>query len=113
MSAFRALLTASLVAFVTVLAFAPSAALASEGGPRWTVTSVSTPTNFGPGDQSGDDAYRISVTNTGGASSNGPVTVEDVLPQGLTLDRAGAEGFELPRVGNKAANPGTPLSCGC
>jgi uncharacterized repeat protein (TIGR01451 family) len=73
-----------------------SAALASEGGPQWTVTAVSAPTNFAPGDQTGDDVYKVLVTNTGGVASDGePVTITDVLPAGLTLDHARAAGFEL------------------
>ena len=95
-----------------LLLLVPSNVLAAETAvPQWTVTSVSAPTNFAPGDESGDDVYKVTVTNTGGASSNGePVTVTDVLPGGLTLDRAGAEGFaETPSVSAFGAR--VPLSC--
>ncbi len=76
-----------------LLAFAVSPALAAESGPQWTVASVSRPTNFAPtGDKTGD-AYVVTVTNTGGAATNGtPVTVTDELPPGLSLDPAGASG---------------------
>ena len=80
------------------------------GGPEWTVTAVSAPTNFRAGDESGDDAYKVTVKNTGGASSSGRVTVTDVLPEGLTLDRAGIEGFVL--AGRLRRQEFTrPLSC--
>ena len=85
-----------------------SSALAETATPQWTVTSVSAPTNFAPGDESGQDVYKIVVTNTGGASSDGEaVTISDTLPAGLTLDRARAAGYELePTNGG-----GVPLSC--
>jgi hypothetical protein len=72
---------------------------------------VSAPTIFVPGDESGDDAYRVTVKNTGGAPSNGtPITITDVLPEGLTLDHAGVEGFALRSSGVRQ-ELGTPLSC--
>ena len=65
-------------------------ASAAPGSPRWTVTSVSSPTNFAPGDQSGEDAYRVTVTNTGGVPSNGePIAIVDELPEGEGLSLAG------------------------
>ena len=91
-----------------LLLLVPSNVLAAETAvPQWTVTSVSAPTNFAPGDESGEDTYRVIVTNTGGASSDGePVTITDLLPAGLTLDRAGAGGYaETPSLTD------VPLSC--
>jgi uncharacterized repeat protein (TIGR01451 family) len=74
-----------------VLALTAVPALAITSGPQWTVTSVSSPTNFKPGDQG--DAYKVLVTNTGGESSDGsPITITDELPEGLTLDPVGASG---------------------
>ena len=72
-----------------------SSALAVTGGPQWTVTAVSAPTNLVPGDERGDQFYNVIVTNTGGEPSSGTVTIADTLPEGVTLDQAGAEGFEL------------------
>jgi uncharacterized repeat protein (TIGR01451 family) len=61
-------------------------ALGAGGKPQWTVTAVSRPTNFIPGDETGEDSYQIAVTNTGGIASDGePVTVTDELPLGLAL----------------------------
>jgi uncharacterized repeat protein (TIGR01451 family) len=75
-----------LVACATV----PAAALA--GTPQWTVTSVSRPTNFVPGDEKGDNEYVVTITNTGDASSSGPVTITDEFPEGLSLAPSGAFG---------------------
>ena len=75
-----------------------SPAVAVTGGlgtPQWTVTAVSTPTNFAPGDESGDDLYRVIVENTGSAVSQGTVTISDVLPAGLTLDRGWCQGVRF------------------
>ena len=95
------------------LALTASSALAVTGGPQWTVTAVSAPTNLVPGDESGDQFYNVIVTNTGGEPSSGTVTITDTLPAGVTLDQAGAEGFELVStlVGDEADSAGTPLSC--
>ncbi len=71
------------------------------------VTSVSAPTYFVGGDESGDDAYKVIVENTGNVPSSGVVTVTDVLPEGLTLDPAGVVAFaQTPVSKNKV-----PLSC--
>ena len=83
------------VAVLAALMFAASSALADEAAPQWTVTSVSLPTNFKPGSEgkAGEDSYKVSVTNTGGGSSDGtPVTITDELPPGLSLDPSGASG---------------------
>ena len=109
----RRLLTIALS--VTVIAIAigalASSALAVSAGPKWTVTAVSSPTNFAPGDVSGDDVYKVTVMNTGGAASNGsPVTVTDTLPEGLTLDRSGISAFDEV-VGEPRDQLGTALSC--
>ena len=77
---------------VGVLAFVAAPALAAAGGPQWTVTAVSLPTHFSPVAKPGEDTYKVTVANTGGASSEGPVEVTDELPQGLSLDAAGAYG---------------------
>ena len=90
------LLTMLACALAGLAALAAPAALAIGQAPQWTVTSVSQPTNFTPGNTSGEDVYRIQVTNTGGASSNGePVTITDELPEGLALTPGGASGAAL------------------
>ena len=82
-----------------------------DGCPQWTVTAVSAPTNLVPGDETGNQYYNVVVTNTGGEPSSGPVTITDTLPEGVTLDEAGAEGFELINTGGERDSLGTPLSC--
>ncbi|MGA9305252.1 MAG: hypothetical protein WBW31_07615, partial [Candidatus Sulfotelmatobacter sp.] len=88
-----------------------SPALAVTGGPQWTVTAVSAPTNLVPGDETGNQFYNVTVTNTGGEPSNGPVTITDTLPEGITLDEVGAQGFELANHVTEFDELGTPLSC--
>lgn len=79
-----------------LLAFAAVPAVALRGSPQWTVTSVSRPTNFAPpGSQgyTGDDAYVVTVTNTGSAPSDGtPIVITDELPEGLSAGATEASG---------------------
>ncbi len=71
----------------------PASAAAAEGGPQWTVTAFSAPTNFAPA--TGDpDVYRVQVQNTSDAPSNGKVTVTDVLPAGLKASSETASGVD-------------------
>jgi uncharacterized repeat protein (TIGR01451 family) len=66
------------------LLLVPSSAPAAETtGPRWTVSSVSRPTNFAVAGK--EDNYAVLVTNSGGTRSSGPVTITDELPAGLAL----------------------------
>jgi uncharacterized repeat protein (TIGR01451 family) len=81
------------VVAASVLLLAPSPALAEAPVvAQWTISSVSVPTNFNPAARPGEDRYKVLVTNSGGGSSAGPVTISDVLPEGLSLDSAGATG---------------------
>ena len=57
------------IAVIVVFACAVSSAFAVDGGSQWTVSSVSRPTNFAPGDEMGDDGYVVTVTNTGGVAA--------------------------------------------
>jgi hypothetical protein len=77
-----------------VAGLAPGRASAFATNPQWTVTAVSTPTNFTAGDKSGEAYFNVIVQDTGDAPDNGgAVTITDTLPAGLTL--AGeASGFE-------------------
>lgn len=102
-------LTAAL-AFV-LLALGSVPALAAAESPQWSVSSVSRSTNFKPGDESGDDSYLVTVTNAGGAASNGSsITVTDELPGGLSLDPAGASG-EDPLAAEEGRSPRAGFSC--
>lgn len=97
---------------IVLVAFAAVPALAVTQSPQWTVTSVSAPTNFRSGDMSGEDAYRVTLTNTGGAESDGtPVRITDELPGGLMLAPGGALGEDqLARVKGGEA-PGAKFTC--
>jgi hypothetical protein len=75
-----------------VLLLAPSPALAEAPVAQWTISSVSVPTNFNPAASPGVDRYKVLVTNSGGASSTGPITITDELPESLSLDQTGAFG---------------------
>jgi uncharacterized repeat protein (TIGR01451 family) len=98
-----------------VLLFACAPAYAESAGPRWTVSSVSVPTNFNPMAKPGEDRYKVLVTNSGSASSDGPVTISDVLPAGLTLDSMGASGVNSLADGDVTLDehemPGEHFSC--
>jgi hypothetical protein len=107
MSTLRTLLV-SFASLLSVVLFVPSAALAVTGGPQWTVTAVSAPTNLAPGDESGDQFFNVIVENTGGEASSGTVTISDLLPEGVTLDTVGAEGFNAK---HNPAEARTPLDC--
>jgi hypothetical protein len=106
----RALLTVPLLLLLAL----PCAAQAETTGPQWKILSVANPTNFKPGDQSGDDAIVVTAVNVGGSSSGctaeqiaieekeprpafsplrqctsgspvvAPVTISDVVPAGMT-----------------------------
>jgi uncharacterized repeat protein (TIGR01451 family) len=101
---------ALMASLAVLLAFATVPAMAVTSGPQWTVTSVSRPTNFKPGDESGEDSYKVTVTNTGGAPSDGsPIEITDELPSGLELAPAGASGEDLLAAREKLS--GARLSC--
>jgi hypothetical protein len=90
----------TLAVLVAAIVFVSSAS-AETTAPQWKLLSVSNPTNFKPGDQSGADAIVVTAVNVGGASSNGsPVTISDALPEGLTA----IEAFGLNAYHDPAGN---------
>jgi uncharacterized repeat protein (TIGR01451 family) len=107
----RATLVLSVAAGLVFAAVGASPAAAAS--PQWTVTSVSRPTNFQPGDQTGEDSYKVTLTNTGGASTDGsPVVVTDELPTGLSPDSGGASGENPLGPRSVPATPkGANFSC--
>jgi hypothetical protein len=102
----RRLLVPVVVTFAALLVLAPSAL--AEGGPQWSISSVSRPTNFRPGDDAHGDEFVVLVTNTGAAASSGAVTITDQMPLGLE-PAAGASGEDL-LIGS---NPGGRFSSSC
>jgi hypothetical protein len=94
----------------------PMTAAAAEPGPAWTVSStVVSPTNFVPGDSSGDDVYELVAANTGSKATEGPVTIADYLPPGLSLNPSpvafeGLRGYD-EESGQYPCEAGTPVRC--
>ncbi|HSZ69977.1 MAG TPA: hypothetical protein VK756_06425 [Solirubrobacteraceae bacterium] len=99
---------------LVLLALTNTPALAGESGAQWTVTSVSRPTNFAPfaaGDEAGEDAYEVTVTNTGGSPTNGePVVISDELPNGLSSAGEPA-GEGTLAIADKSPDPEAHFSC--
>jgi hypothetical protein len=63
---------------------APSTVAAPASVPAWSVQSLSEPTNFKPGDESGLDTYEVFLVNSGGAiTDHSEITITDTLPVGL------------------------------
>jgi hypothetical protein len=71
-------------------AFASSASAEPTSGTGWEAYSQVFPTNLKPG---GSGKLELDIINTGAKSSEGPVTVTDTLPPGVTATKAGGLGF--------------------
>ncbi len=81
----RAVLALALVALPGALL--PGAAAAAPASPALKITSTVSPTHLSPGDESGITTYVVTVTNIGGAPTDGsPITVTDVLPAGFSVN---------------------------
>jgi hypothetical protein len=80
------LLSLALAPFVVMIALGLStvSARAETPAPGWELTAVATPTDLPPG---GEGSIEIELYNVGAQSSNGTVTVTDVLPAGLTATK--------------------------
>jgi uncharacterized repeat protein (TIGR01451 family) len=89
----------ALTALVVVAAWGACTASAVAPAPGWTVDSVAAPTNFSAASNAkclanlGEpigicDAYEVSVINAGSLpSENSPITISDMLPAGLTVQK--------------------------
>jgi hypothetical protein len=87
------LVTSCLLLVFAVLGVASAqASSVGETGPQWTVSAVSSPTNLSPVAKPAEDSYQVTVTNTGGAPSEGPIEITDEPPRGLASDSVGASG---------------------
>jgi hypothetical protein len=90
------------MAFI-VSAMSSDGALATSLGPAWEISSVAHPTNFSIADNAKCartsaplcDQYVVTLTNVGGGTTNGPVSIVDTLPQGLKPVVNGAHGKYL------------------
>jgi hypothetical protein len=108
-----------LLVAVGPLATAGASAAAPPAAPGWSISSISEPTSFSPGDtarcqefplgtppgSSPCDSFRVVVRNVGAqATDSSPVVISDALPPGLTLE--GIAGEE-----QQAGAASTPLTC--
>ena len=89
-----------------VFGVSPAWGAEGEGAPQWTISAVSMPTNFPPNDASGENVYRVLITNSGSAQTSGTIVITDTLPAGLPLAPAGVKGLE-----SVAHEPREALSC--
>ncbi len=92
----RSLITALMVLAVGG-ALAPSAWAATEGT-GWEAFAQAYPTNLPPG---GSGTIQIDLMNVGAKESSGPITVTDMLPEGLTATAAGGMRNELGLRGTR------------
>jgi hypothetical protein len=114
-------------------------AVAAETGPVWRILSVGNPTNFKPGDETGDDAIVVTAVNVGGASTGctaeqvaaeprpefsplrpcpagspvvAPVTISDVVPSGMTAVKVYGDNAYRDPLGQLAIALGNLASLG-
>jgi hypothetical protein len=79
-----------LLALALCLALSAEASAATPS-PAWDIQLISAPTNFLPGEASGEDRYQVFITNSGGKPTDeSPIAIVDTLPKGL-----GVKGLEL------------------
>ncbi len=95
----------------------PAAAGAATPAPRFAITSAVTPANLIPGDTTGIGTYAITVVNTGGAPTSGPITITDTLPAGVTVHSGvSPSGFSIFQIEDDGSNitscsVGPPVTC--
>ncbi len=84
----RAFLPLAMVALPSVLLPAAPAA-AAPAVPTLRITSTASPTHLVPGEDSGVTTYSVTVTNIGGAPTDGSsITLTDTLPAGISVNPA-------------------------
>jgi hypothetical protein len=108
----RALLGCALLALAALLL--PAGSSAAGPGAALRFTAYASPSNFAPGDSSGNFAYVIRAVNTGAKATDGsPVTITDALPAGLTAHPGGLAGFDGLDEDNKRfpCVAGPPATC--
>src|ERR1700722_13360016 len=77
-----------------------SASASAQAG--WELNALTKPTYLRPGGRGG---LLIRVMNVGATSSEGPVTVTDTLPSGVSATQAGGDFPGIFRVGPEEAEP--------
>jgi hypothetical protein len=83
----RRLALALAIAGICAVGWSNSPAFAVTAGPGWMLTANSYPTHMPPG---GSGFILVNVMNIGAGASEGPITITDVLPPGVTATKAGA-----------------------
>ena len=78
--------TAFIFVAVCVLCVCVGPASAQTHAPGWELTARTFPTNLPP---EGKGTIELDIVNVGEASSIGPITVTDTLPEGVTATNAG------------------------
>ncbi len=90
MNAVTKKITIALLALAALLI--PASQASAEAAPAWRFDITSVPTNLAPGASAKSEQlipqYFLLATNVGTAPTEGPVTVTDTLPAGLTLKKA-------------------------
>jgi hypothetical protein len=119
----RSYVLTSLIAFFAIGMVTATPAQAETTTPQWTVTAVSSPTNFAVG--SSEDSYVVVVTNSGSAANQEviggentekgrvtiPVTITDELPPGLEAIPSSVSAEDL--LGVKENTPGAQFGKEC
>jgi uncharacterized repeat protein (TIGR01451 family) len=111
------LLPSVLLTLAAIAGFSASPASAALPAAGFTVESYASPTNFSAGDSAKCvetvslghvcDAYEVNVVNSGSVGSDGsPVSISDVLPPGLTVQRVSLYWSGASQIG---FNEGTDL----
>jgi uncharacterized repeat protein (TIGR01451 family) len=103
----RGILTALAAGGLAVCAFAP-AALAE--APRWQLDSRAAPTYLTPGSEA---QIQVAALNLGDADANGPITMTDHLPTGLTVVKTSfvTATHTLPSASEASCLPLPETSC--
>jgi uncharacterized repeat protein (TIGR01451 family) len=96
-------------------ALAPVAA-AAEAQPAFIIESIVTPSNLPPEDESGTLEYVVIVKNVGSKATEGPVTITDHLPAGVSYDpgsptRVFGLADDAGKVQPSLCEAGPPLRC--
>lgn len=103
--------TLAVVAALCVALTGPGIAAASTAAPAWTITSYAAPTNFAPGDLSGNNTYTLRVTNSGGApTAPGPIVITDNVPPPLALHPEGTL-YGYDQAGQTQGGEGNTVNC--
>jgi hypothetical protein len=95
-----------LAAVAALMLVSPAAGFATAPTPHWAVISEPAPTEFHAGDPS--DFYEVVAVNDGAASTTGPITITDTLPEGVTVN---AKGVNAAVVVNEVSTPIEESEC--